>query len=206
DIDEVIDYPAFGPHDQVEVAQAHVEIDHDDCLAGLRERGTQGGGRRRLADAALPGCHHHDPTQPVTLLFQSSATTLIVSPSGQAWIGQPRRSASMSSAVLYRPSMARSSASILLQKICAREFPVALPIGRGRPASRRKNLRNVEASHPTPEPASNGRGRGKCERQERATAKTKSVFRLSCAPDWSAKSTVAIPLGYLIRTFRAAPA
>src|SRR5215472_16597453 len=104
DIDEVIDYPAFGPHDQVEVAQAHVEIDHGDCLAGLRERGTQGGGRRRLADAALPGCHRHGPPPPVTLLFQSSATTLIVSPSGQAWIGQPRRSASMSSAVLYRPS------------------------------------------------------------------------------------------------------
>src|SRR5262249_4457652 len=61
----------------------------------------------------------------VTLLFQSSATTRIVSPSSQAWIGRPRRSASMASAVLYRPSIARSSASILLQKIRAREFPVA---------------------------------------------------------------------------------
>src|SRR5262249_4457656 len=29
----------------------------------LRARGTQRGGRRRLAYAALSGCHHHDPTQ-----------------------------------------------------------------------------------------------------------------------------------------------
>ncbi len=61
DIDEVVDHPAFGPHDQIEVAQAHVEIDHDNGLAGSRQRGTQGGSRGRLADAALPGCHHHDP-------------------------------------------------------------------------------------------------------------------------------------------------
>src|SRR5216683_3275849 len=47
-------------HHQIEVAQADVEVDHRDLLPGLRERGAQRGGGRRLADAALAGCDHED--------------------------------------------------------------------------------------------------------------------------------------------------
>ena len=58
DVDEVVDDPALGAHDEVEVAQADVEIDHHDLFAALRQRGAERGGRGRLADAALAGCHH----------------------------------------------------------------------------------------------------------------------------------------------------
>ena len=46
------------------------------------------------------------------------------SPSKLTWIGRPRYSGPKSSAVLYRPSMARSSASCLRQKIRAWALPV----------------------------------------------------------------------------------
>ncbi len=53
DVDEVVHHAPLAAHDQVEVAQADVEIDHRDFLAGHGEaRGKRGTGRR-LADAAL---------------------------------------------------------------------------------------------------------------------------------------------------------
>ena len=85
DIDEVVDHTPFGPHDQVEVAQPHVEIDHHDLLAGAGQPRTQRGGRRRLADAALAGRHYYDlPHRRPPLGFQSTAATRIVSPSSHA--------------------------------------------------------------------------------------------------------------------------
>jgi hypothetical protein len=41
DIDEVEDHTALRPHDEVQIAEADIEIDHDDILAGLRERGPE---------------------------------------------------------------------------------------------------------------------------------------------------------------------
>src|SRR3712207_7686973 len=52
-VDEVVDDAPLGPHDEVEVAQADVEVDHDDVLPPLRERRPQCGRGRGLADPAL---------------------------------------------------------------------------------------------------------------------------------------------------------
>ncbi|MGY4375689.1 hypothetical protein ACVWZ3_003328 [Bradyrhizobium sp. i1.3.6] len=52
-VDEIEHDAAFGAHDEVEVAQADVEIDDDDLVAALRQRSPQRGGRRGLADPAL---------------------------------------------------------------------------------------------------------------------------------------------------------
>ena len=60
DIDQVEHHAALGAHHQVEIAQADVEIDDDDLLAVLGERGAQCSRRRGLADAAFAGCHDYD--------------------------------------------------------------------------------------------------------------------------------------------------
>ncbi|MHC2860389.1 hypothetical protein ACVIYH_001467 [Bradyrhizobium diazoefficiens] len=46
-------HAAFGAHDEIEIAQADVEIDDDDLVAALRQGSPQRGGRRGLADPAL---------------------------------------------------------------------------------------------------------------------------------------------------------
>ena len=52
-VDEVEHDAAFGAHDEVEVAQADVEIDDHDLVAALRQRSPHRGGRGGLADPAL---------------------------------------------------------------------------------------------------------------------------------------------------------
>jgi hypothetical protein len=59
-IDQVIDDPAFGSHDQVEIAQAHIKVDDHHPLTILGESCAERGRRSRLADSALSGCHHDD--------------------------------------------------------------------------------------------------------------------------------------------------
>jgi len=54
--------------------------------------------------------------------------------SSQAWIGRPYRCWLMSSAVLYQPLIASSSASLLRQKMRARELPVEPAMARPRRA------------------------------------------------------------------------
>ena len=53
-VDQVEHNSALGSHHQIEVAQADVEIDHGDVLAGLRERGAKRGGRVVLPTPPLP--------------------------------------------------------------------------------------------------------------------------------------------------------
>ena len=53
DVDEVVDDPALGSEDQVEVAQPDVEIHHRDPLSLLGERRSDGGRRGGLADPSL---------------------------------------------------------------------------------------------------------------------------------------------------------
>ena len=93
DVDEVEDDAALGAHDEIEVAQADVEIDHHDVLAALRQRGAERRRRRRLADAALAGCHDqnlgHVPLAPPQASVQRRHHA-IASPSSQAWTGVPR--------------------------------------------------------------------------------------------------------------------
>ena len=66
------DHAALGAHDEVQVAQAHVEVHHDHVLARLRQRRAQGGGGGGLADATLAGRHDQDFGHPVTPSHQPS--------------------------------------------------------------------------------------------------------------------------------------
>src|SRR5207302_1053093 len=59
DIDEVENDTALGTHHQIEIAQADVKVDHHDLLPRERQRGTQSGGCRCLADTAFTGRHHN---------------------------------------------------------------------------------------------------------------------------------------------------
>src|SRR3546814_9126087 len=47
DVDEVVHHAAFAAHDQVEVAQADVEVDHDDLLAAARQAAREAGAAGR---------------------------------------------------------------------------------------------------------------------------------------------------------------
>src|SRR5262249_28644107 len=53
DVDEVEDDAPLAAHDEVEIAQADVEVDHHRLLAAHREPGAQGGRGSGLADPAL---------------------------------------------------------------------------------------------------------------------------------------------------------
>src|SRR5262249_26520179 len=101
DVDQVIDHPAFGAHDQIEVAQPDVEVDHHDVLPGLRQRGAEGSGRRRLPDASFAGCDYEDFRHvPVSFSVWSSAVILRSLPSSQACTGFWRKFDSISSVPL----------------------------------------------------------------------------------------------------------
>jgi nitrate reductase beta subunit len=73
DVDEVVDDPAFSPHHEIEIAQADIEIDHNDPLAALRQRSAQGSSRCRLSDTSLPRCHDQHLRHPRSPLLKSRA-------------------------------------------------------------------------------------------------------------------------------------
>src|SRR4029077_2405138 len=86
--EEVEHPPPLGAHDEIEVAQADIEVDHHDALPGLRQRGAEGSGRRRLSDASLAGCDYDDFRHgPVSLSVCSSAAILSSLPLTQACTG-----------------------------------------------------------------------------------------------------------------------
>ena len=58
DIDEIEDDAPLGAHDEIEIAQADVEVDDGDLLTLLGQRGAERRGRRCLADAAFAGGDH----------------------------------------------------------------------------------------------------------------------------------------------------
>ena len=60
DVDEVEDDAAFGAHDQVEIAQADIEIDDGNHFTSLRQRRAERGGRGCLSDPALARRHDQD--------------------------------------------------------------------------------------------------------------------------------------------------
>jgi hypothetical protein len=60
DVDQVVDHAALGPHHEVEVAQAHVEIDDGDLLAGHRQSGAEGGRRGGFPHPSLAGRYHYN--------------------------------------------------------------------------------------------------------------------------------------------------
>src|SRR5690606_10098940 len=66
DVDEVVHHPALAAHDQVEVAQADVEVDHHDLLAAARQAAREAGAAGGLADAALARCDYDDFSQRIS--------------------------------------------------------------------------------------------------------------------------------------------
>ncbi len=58
DVDQVVDHAPLGPHEEIEIAQADIEVDDGDPLAAARESRAERSGRGCLADATLTGRHH----------------------------------------------------------------------------------------------------------------------------------------------------
>ena len=52
-IDQIEHHTAFGAHDEIEVAQPHVEINDDHAFATLREGCAEGGGGGGFANTSL---------------------------------------------------------------------------------------------------------------------------------------------------------
>ncbi|MNZ69333.1 hypothetical protein D3C78_876280 [compost metagenome] len=67
-VDEVVHHAAFAAHDQVEVTQAHVEVDDDGLVAAQCEAGTNGGAGGGLAHTPLAGSNHENLGQGVSPL------------------------------------------------------------------------------------------------------------------------------------------
>jgi hypothetical protein len=67
DVDEVIDHPPLAPHDEVEVAQAHVEVDDHGAVPTLSQAHGQRGAGGRLTHAALAGCNYDSSRQCLAL-------------------------------------------------------------------------------------------------------------------------------------------
>ena len=101
DVDEVEDDAALGPEDEVEIAQAHVEIDDRDPVAGRRQRRTDRGGRRGLADAAFAGGDYQNRPHDVLQApwCQSKISVTIASPRSRTRTGLPASCAGLSATV-----------------------------------------------------------------------------------------------------------
>src|SRR5690606_14025201 len=106
DVDEVVHHAALAAHDQVEVAQAHVEVDYGDFLAATGQPAGVAGAGGGLADAALAGGDYDDFSQRISPecsggpLRQSSAAIMIWSCSSQTCTALPRRLSGISSSTL----------------------------------------------------------------------------------------------------------
>jgi hypothetical protein len=55
DVDQVVDHAALAAHDEVEVAQAHIEVDDGGLVAAQGEAGGKAGAGGGLAHAAFAG-------------------------------------------------------------------------------------------------------------------------------------------------------
>jgi hypothetical protein len=60
DIDEVIDHAALAAHDQIEIAQTHIEVNHCGLVAAQCEAGCEAGAGGGLADTAFARGHDDD--------------------------------------------------------------------------------------------------------------------------------------------------
>ncbi len=76
DIDQVIYHTPFAAHDQVEIAQTDVKVDHRRLVPAQRQPGGKTGAGRGFADAPLARCHNDDfghKNSPLTKLVQFRA-------------------------------------------------------------------------------------------------------------------------------------
>ena len=105
DVDEVVHHAPLATHDQVEVAQADVEVDDRDFLAGHGQAGGKRGAGRRLADAAFAGGDNDNlssqgPISAMFLFFVVGDHSLAInsfSPSSQHCTDWPSRSSGICS-------------------------------------------------------------------------------------------------------------
>ncbi|MOA20892.1 hypothetical protein D3C78_1413620 [compost metagenome] len=70
-VDEVVNHAALAAHDQVEVTQAHVEVDDDRLVAAQCEAGADGGAGGGLAHTPLAGSNDENLGQGVSPLNKS---------------------------------------------------------------------------------------------------------------------------------------
>ncbi|MNV99407.1 hypothetical protein D3C71_1947610 [compost metagenome] len=108
-VDEVIHHAAFAAHDEVEVAQADVKVDHGSLVAAQGEAGGKAGTGGGLAHATLAGGHDDDFGHVLLILCgvgtnemgtQASGSMMSFSPSSRTWAGLPRTSAGNSVSVV----------------------------------------------------------------------------------------------------------
>src|SRR5262249_18906098 len=113
DVDEVVHHAPLASHDEIEIAQADVEVDHRHLLAapGQSARKARGGGR--LTDTAFPGSHYDDFGQCLLSSWVSSQVPMRAkrrsSPASQAWTGLPASSAGIVSKTRNTPAIETSS-------------------------------------------------------------------------------------------------
>ncbi len=109
DFDEIEDDALLQSQHQIEVAQPDVGVDQDDALTALGERRAEVGGRRRLADAALPevttirrALTSDAPAVPSSPSWSSARTTMRPSRATAASAVAPRRGPFSPSAAMKR--------------------------------------------------------------------------------------------------------
>jgi hypothetical protein len=69
DVHEVVHDTALAPHDQIEVAQSDVKVDHGDALAALRKSARDAGGRGGFPNAPFTRGHDDNFCQCEDLLW-----------------------------------------------------------------------------------------------------------------------------------------
>ncbi|KAG1243681.1 hypothetical protein G6F65_022255 [Rhizopus arrhizus] len=70
-IDEVVHHATLAAHDEVEIAQADIEVDDSGLVAPHREARGKTGARRGFTHAAFAGSHHNNACHDdQTLMFE----------------------------------------------------------------------------------------------------------------------------------------
>src|SRR5258706_15998390 len=93
DVDEGVDDAALAAHDQVEVAQAQVEVDPRDLVPGEREARREARAGGGLAHASLAGGHDDDSGHRFWSFQSFNASITSVSPASRTCAGLPCTSA-----------------------------------------------------------------------------------------------------------------
>jgi hypothetical protein len=142
-VDQVVHHAALAAHDEVEVAQADVEVDHRGLEAAQREAGGNAGAGGGFADAALAGRYYDDACHDVPFRFLTPLQldwSAMISSMQIVGARQPDLGAAPAdrlgmprSKVRYTPAMETSSGPKLVLKMRAEVSPRAP--ARARPRS-----------------------------------------------------------------------
>ncbi|MNT94692.1 hypothetical protein D3C72_2364320 [compost metagenome] len=72
DVDQVVHHAAFAAHDQVQITQADVEVDHHGFVSAQGQAGRKAGAGSGLADTALTG-RYNDNSCHERVLYKAKA-------------------------------------------------------------------------------------------------------------------------------------